>query len=160
MGLFSRAAATHFPPVAGVRLDGDAFDLPGALGRATLVILSFDDGAAPLAGQWARLGTRLAEANAGLDVLDLLVVPPRLKLVGDFGIMSLRARAEKEGRVAQTAAVYAKPKAVSKALRVSRSDVAALLLGPDGAIAWRGEGEIDLHQVEALEPAIAALLGD
>ncbi len=159
MGLFSRAAATHFPPVSGVRMDGEALDLPGALGAATLVVVSFDDEAAPLAGQWTRLGARLADGAPGLDVLDLVVVPPRLKLVGDLALMSVRARAEAAGTQAQTAVAYTKPKAIRKALGIGRCDVAALLLGPDGAIAWRGDGEIDLHEVEALEPAIAALLG-
>ena len=158
MGLFSRPEATHLPPVSGVRLDGEAVDLPDALGAATLVVLSFGDDAAPLTGQWMRLGARLAEATPGLDVLDLVVVPPRLKLVGDLALMGVRARAEAAGTQAQTAVAYATPKAVSKALGADRRDVTALLLGPDGAIAWRGDGEIDLHEVEALEPAIAALL--
>ncbi len=160
MGLFSRSVATHFPPVSGVRMDGGAFDLPGALGAATLIVVSFDDDAAPLAGQWARLGARLADHTPGLDVLDLVVVPPRLKLVGDLALISIRARAEAAGTQAQTGVAYAKPKAVRKALGVSRGDVVALLLGPDGSITWRGDGEIDLHEVEALEPAVAALLGE
>ena len=159
MGLFSSTDATHFPPVSGVRMDGGPFDLPDALGAATLVVLSFGDDAAPLAGQWARLGARLASHAPGLDVLDLVVVPPRLKLVGDLALIGVRARAEAAGTQAQTAVAYAKPKAIRKALGVGRGDVAALLLGPDGAIAWRGDGEIDLHEVEALEPAVAALLG-
>lgn len=158
MGLFSRTEATHFPAVAGVRMNGDAFDLPEALGRATLVVVSFDDDAAPLAGQWTRLGTRLADHTPGLDVLDLVVVPPRLKLVGDLALIGVRARAEAAGTQARTAVAYAKPKKVRHALSIGRGDVAALLLGSDGAIAWRGDGEIDLHEIEALEPAIAALL--
>ncbi len=157
MGLFSRSDATHFPPVSGVQMNGDAFDLPDALGAATLVVLSFGDDAAPLAGQWTRLGARLASHAPGLDVLDLVVVPPRLKLVGDLALMGVRARAEASGT--QTAVAYAKPKKVSNALGAGRGDVTAFLLGPDGAIAWRGDGEIDLHEVEALEEAVAALLG-
>ena len=40
----------------------------------------------------------------------------------------------------------------------SESDVTAFLVGPDGQIVWRGDGEIDLHEVEALEVAVRALL--
>jgi len=160
MGLFSRPAATHLPPAEGVRLDGTALAFPDGLAApATLVVVTFQDDAAALAGQWARLGGRIAGAHPGLDVVDVLVLPPRLRLLGDLPLMGPRARAEAQGRTAQTAVVYAKRKPFRQALGIRReSGATALLVGPGGAIAWRGEGEIDLHEVEALEPAVRALL--
>ena len=139
-------------------MDGTPFVLPDPSAAATLAVVSFDDDAAPLAGQWMRLGQRLAESAPGLALADVLVVPPRMKLLGDVGLYTLRARAEREDALGRTAAVYERRKAFRKALGID-ADVTALLLGPDGAIAWRGQGEIDLHEVESLEPALAALIG-
>ena len=138
-------------------MDGTPFALPDPAAPATLAVVSFDDDAAPLAGQWMRLGQRLAEDTPALALADVLVVPPRLKLLGDVALLGLRARAEREGALARTAVVYTKRKAFRRALGIDTL-VTAFLIGPDGAIAWRGDGEIDLHEVEALEPALAALL--
>lgn len=162
MPLFSTPPATHVPPAEGVRLDGTAFALPSGLGAAaTLVVVSFEDDAAPLAGQWARLGSRLAEALPGLDVLDLVVLSPRVRLLGDVALLGLRARAEASGRTGRTAVVYTKRKPFRRALGASKaSGVTALLLRPDGEVTWRGDGEIDLHEVEALETQVQALLGE
>ncbi len=157
MALFSRTPATHVPPVAGVRMDGTPFALPDAGVPATLAVVSFDDDAAPLAGQWMRLGQRLAENAPGLALADVLVLPPRMKLLGDVGLLGLRARAEREGAPGRIAAVYARRKRLRTALGIDAA-VTALLVGPDGAVAWRGQGEIDLHGIGALEEALAALL--
>ena len=162
MALFPSAPATHVPPAEGVRLDGTPLALPSGLtDAATLVVVTFRDDAAPLSGQWARLGERLAAAHAGLGVLELSVLPPRMRLLGDLPILTAKARAEAAGVAARSGVVYAKRKPLRRALGIDREDaVTALLVAPDGAIAWRGEGEIDLHEVEALEPAVRALLGD
>ena len=162
MALFSTPPATHIPPVEGVRLDGTAFGLPAGLGAAaTLVVVSFEDAAAPLAGQWLRLGERLAEATPGLDVLDLVVLSPRVRLLGDVALLGIRARAEAAGRTGRTAVVYTKRKPFRQALGVAKSSgVTALLLRPDGEVTWRGNDEIDLHEVEALESQVQALLGE
>ncbi len=159
MDLFTSAPPTHLPPAEGVRLDGTPAAFPADFGPATLVVVTFQDDAAPLSGQWARLGARLAEAAPGLGVVEMLVFPPRLRLLGDIALLSQQARAEAAGTAARTAVVYTKRKAFRKALQIrSDSDVTALLVGPDGAIAWRGAGEIDLKAVGALEQAVHALL--
>ncbi len=157
MALFSRPPATHIPPVQGVRMDGTPFALPDPDAPATLLVVSFDDDAAPLAGQWMRLGQRLGEHAPGLALVDALIVPPRMKLLGDIGLITLRARAERDGALDRTVAIYERRKPLRKTLGISDA-VTALLIGPDGAITWRGDGEIDLHEVESLEPALAALL--
>ena len=74
MGFLSSAPPTHLPPAEGVRLDGAPAAFPADFGPATLVVVTFRDDAAPLSGQWARLGARLAEATPGpmvqVDVID------------------------------------------------------------------------------------------
>ncbi|HEX9950307.1 MAG TPA: hypothetical protein VGB53_00930 [Rubricoccaceae bacterium] len=159
MDFFSTAPATHFPPVQGVRMDGTPLALPDAAGAA-FVVVSFEDDAAPLAGQWQRLGVRLAESVAGapLTVVDLLVVPPKMALLGEMALLTVRARAEREVAAGRIAVAYTPRKPLRKALGMrSRTDVSAFLVGPDGAIAWRGDGEIDLHEVAALEAALVAM---
>lgn len=138
-------------------MDGTPFLLPNPSVPATLAVVSFEDDAAPLAGQWMRLGQRLAEHAPGLVLADVLVVPPRMKLIGDVGLFTLRSRAERENALDRTVALYERRKPFRKTLGISDA-VTAFLVGPDGAIAWRGDGEIDLHEVETLEPALAALL--
>lgn len=157
MALFPRPPATHVPPVEGVRMDGTPFALPDPGAPATLAVVSFDDAAAPLAGQWMRLGQRLADRSPGLALADVLVVPPRMRLLGDVGLLALHARAEREGATGRTAAVYTRRKRFRRALGLDAA-VTALLVGPDGAVAWRGDGEIDLASIDALERALAALL--
>ena len=162
MALFSSSPASHVPPADGVRLDGTPFALPASLSAAaTLVVISFRDDAAPLAGQWMRLGERLADAHPGLDVLDLVVLSPRVRLLGDVARLGVRARAEAAGRASRTAVVYTKRKPFRRALGVAKSSgVSALLVRPDGEVAWRGQGEIDLHAVDALETQAQTLLGE
>ena len=159
MGFLSSAPPTHLPPAEGVRLDGAPAAFPADFGPATLVVVTFRDDAAPLSGQWARLGARLAEATPGLAVVEMLVYPPRLRLLGEIALLSQKARAEAAGAASRTAVVYTKRKAFRKALQIrSESDVTAFLVGPDGAIAWRGAGEIDLHAAGALEQAVHVML--
>ncbi|HEX8385517.1 MAG TPA: hypothetical protein VF576_04995 [Rubricoccaceae bacterium] len=153
--------ATYLPPAEGVRLDGTPFSIPDGLAApATLVVITFQDDVAPLSGQWVRLAGRLAAGHPGLEVLDLSVLPPRIRLLGDLPLLSARSRAEAQGRAGQTAVVYTKRKPFRKALGIEReSAVTALLVGPRGHVVWRGDGEIDLHEVESLEPAVQALVG-
>ena len=160
MGFFSSAPATHVPPAEGMRLDGTPFALPSSLDcAATLAVVTFEDDGAARSGQWARLGERLAADMPGLGVIELVVLPPRLRLLGDVALLGVRSRAEAAGATARTAVVYTKRKPFRKALGVRRtSDVTALLLRPDGEIVWRGLGAIALHEVEALEPQVRALL--
>lgn len=160
MGLFSSSTPTHLPPADGVRLDGTPFALPAGLtAEATLVVVTFQDDAVSLSGQWARLGGRLAGPHPGLDVVELSVLPPRMRLLGDLPLLSAKSRAVAQGAAARTAVVYAKRKAFRTALGIPRdSGVTALLVAPDGQIAWRGDGEIDLHEVESLEAAVRDLI--
>ena len=153
-------AVLLLPPAEGVRFDGTPLALPAGLAcAATLVVVTFRDDAAPLSGQWARLGERLAAVHAGLGVLELTVLPPRLRLLGDLPILTAKTRAAAAGVAARTAVVYAKRKPFRRALAIDGDDSAtALLVAPDGAVSWRGDGAIDLYDVEALEPAVRALL--
>jgi hypothetical protein len=138
-------------------MDGTPLVLPDPDAAATFVVVSFEDDAAPVAGQWQRLGLRVA-GDSPLTVVDLLAVPPRLKLLGDMALLTIRARAEREVALDRIAVAYTKRKPLRKALGMhARSDVSAFLIGPDGAIAWRGDGEIDLHEIESLEAALAGL---
>ena len=160
MGLFSTAPATHLPPAEGVRLDGSAIALPaGFEARATLVVLSFQDDVAALSDQWARLGRRLAETYPGLEVSEVIVWPPRLRMLGDLALTRTRLRAEAAGTLRTSVVLYAKRKPIRRALQIRRdSDVTAFLVDRGGEIAWRGDGEIDMHEIESLEPAVQRLL--
>ena len=142
-------------------MDGTPLALPDAAGAA-FVVVSFEDDAAPLAGQWQRLGVRLAEsaASPAPTVVDLLVVPPKMALLGEMALLTVRARAEREGAASRIAVAYTPRKALRKALGMrSRADVSAFLVGPDGAVLWRGDGAIDLHEIEALDAAVGAMAG-
>jgi hypothetical protein len=153
---------SHFPPAEGVRLDGTPFVLPAGLSApATLLVVTFQDDAAPISGQWARLAGRIAGAAPGLDFVEVSVVPPRMRLLGDLPLLSARSRAEAQGRASQTAVLYTKRKPFRKALGIaSEAGVTAFLVRPDGVVVWRGDGEIDLHEVESLEAAVHGLLAE
>ena len=161
MGLFSKDPATHFPLVKGRRLGDDADvrfpqDLPA---DATLVIVLFQDALDPLADQWARLGDRIREAHGDrFAVVEAPVVSKKMKLLGDLGTIGIRGQIETEEERARTVPIYVDVKKLRKTLRLKSGDVYAFLLRRDGGIAWRGEGDIDMEEVQDLEAAVADVL--
>ena len=162
MGLFSKDPATHFPLVKGRRLDGTDVQFPQDLpADATLVVVLFQDALDPLADQWARLGDRLQDAHGDrFAVVEAPVSSKKMKLLGDFGTMGIRGQIESEEERARTVPLYADVKKLRKTLRLKSGDVYAFLLRRDGGIAWRGEGDIDMDEVEALEAAVAEVLSN
>ncbi|MEM1116704.1 MAG: hypothetical protein AAF845_02155 [Bacteroidota bacterium] len=163
MGLFSRAdPPTHFPEVRGRRLDGTDLTLPGDLpADATLLVVSFRDDLDPLADQWARLGDRLAAAHGErFAVWEVPVVNKALKFLGELGTVGIRGQIGDERERERTVPIFAEPKAFRKALEIpSASGVYPVLVTRDGRIAWRGDGEIGIEEVEGLEAAVQGLLG-
>ena len=162
MGLFSRSEpATHFPEAVARRLgSGDEVRLPDDLpADATLLVVSFRDDLDPLADQWARLGDRLVDAHGDrVGVWELPVVNRKLKKLGKLATMGIRGQVHGDDERARTVPLYVDPKAFRKALRLKQGDVYAFLVDRAGRIAWRGEGDIDMEEVEALEQAVAEVL--
>ncbi len=160
MGLFSSEPPSHFPVVAGKRLDGTDVRFPDDLpADATLLIVSFQDELDPLSDQWARLGDRIAEGSDGrLAVVEVPVVNSKLKLLGGLATMGIRGQIETEEERTRTVPIYADVKSFRKALQVKTGDVYPILVARDGRIAWRGEGDIDMDEVAELEAAVAEVL--
>jgi hypothetical protein len=162
MGLFSRSkSASHFPAVQGRRLDGTDVTFPDDLtADATLLVVLFRDDLDPLADQWARLGDRLAEAYEGrVAVLETPVVNEKLKMFGKLSTLGIRGQVDGEAEHDRTVPLFVDVKAFRKELRLkSTGDVYALLVARDGRIAWRGEGDIDMDEVEELEVAVREVL--
>lgn len=160
MGLFSKDPATHFPLVKGRRLDGTDVQFPQDLpADATLVVVLFQDALDPLADQWARLGDRLREAHGErFAVIEAPVSSKKMKLLGDLGTLGIRGQIESEEERARTVPLYVDVKKLRKRLKLKSGDVYAFLLRRDGGIAWRGEGDIDMDEVQDLEAAVAEVL--
>ena len=160
MGLFSSSPVTHLPPVKGRRLDGTDVRFPQDLpADATLLILLFDDALDPLADQWARLAERLAETHGDrFAALELPVVGKQLKMLGDLGTLGIRGHIDDEAERARTVPIFVDRTVFRKALKLDKRDVTVLLVARDGRIAWRGEGNIDIEEIETLEEAIAEVL--
>ncbi len=161
MGWFSRDAPTHFPPVQGVRLDGTEVAIPADLpADATVLVVSFRDDLDALADQWARLVERLAEAHDGrVAVWELPVMGRAMRHLGEVGTLSVRGQVDDETERARTVPVYVDKKDFRKTLGLRGSnEVTAFLVDRAGAIAWTGEGDIDMDEVTALEAALADVL--
>lgn len=160
MGLFSKDPATHFPLVKGRRLDGADVQYPQDLpADATLVVVLFQDALDPLADQWARLGDRLREAHGErFAVIEAPVSSKKMKLLGDLGTIGIRGQIESEEERARTVPLYTDVKKLRKRLKLKSGDVYAFLLRRDGGIAWRGEGNIDMEEIQELEAAVAEVL--
>lgn len=160
MGLFSKAAATHFPLVKGRRFDGTDVRFPQDLpADATLLVLLFDDGLDPLADQWARLGDRLVERHGDrFAVLELPASGKKMKLLGDLGTIGIRHQLDDDDERARTIPIYVNVKAFRKELKLKKGDVTALLVARDGRIAWRGDGDIEMDEIEGLEAAVEEVL--
>ncbi|WP_412067925.1 hypothetical protein [Rubrivirga sp. IMCC43871] len=160
MGLFSASPTSHVPLLKGRRLDGTDVRFPQDLpADATLLILVFQDDLDPLADQWARLGDRVAETHGDrFAVLELPVVSTKMKLLGDLGTMGIRGQIETDEERERTVPVYTDVKAFRKALKLKTGDVTALLVARDGRIAWRGDGNIDMDEVQGLEAAVVEVL--
>ena len=161
MGLFSRDAPTHFPPVDGVRLDGTEVHFPDDLpADATLLVVSFRDDLDVLADQWARLGERLTDTHGErVATLEVPVVGKKLKMFGDLGTVGIRNQVDDDAERDRTVPLYVDKKAFRKALQLrSANRVTAFLVDREGRIAWRGEDEIDMDEVVALESAVTDLL--
>ena len=160
MGLFSSDPSSHFPVVKGRRLDGSKVSFPHDLpADATLLIVAFQDDLDPLSDQWARLGDRIAQAHDGrFAVLEVPVVNSKLRFLGDLATVGVRGQVESESERARTVPIYADVKAFRKALKMKARDVYPVLVARDGRIAWRGDGDIDMDEVEELEAAVAEVL--
>ena len=72
--------------------------------------------------------------------------------------MGVRHQVESDLERDRTVPLFVDVKAFRKELKLKSNDVYALLVARDGRIAWRGEGDIDLDEVSALEAAVAELL--
>ncbi len=160
MGLFSSAPVTHFPLVSGRRLDGTDVRFPHDLpADATLVIVLFQDALDPLADQWARLGDRLGEVHGDrFAVVETPVVSKKMKLLGDLGTIGIRGQIDSDAERDRTVPLYVDVKSLRKTLKLKTGDVYAFLLARDGRIAWRGEGNIDMEEIQDLEAATAEVL--
>lgn len=160
MGLFSSAPATHFPVVAGRRLDDTDVRLPHDLpADATLLIVSFQDALDPLSDQWARLGDRLAAAHENrVAVWETPVLGKTFKHLGGLGTLGVRHQVEDDAERDRTVPLFTDVKALRKALRIKRDSVHAYLVSRDGRIAWTGDGDIDMDEITELEAAIDELL--
>ena len=160
MGLFSSKPLTHFPVVRGRRLDGTDVRFPDDLpADATLLIVSFRDELDPLSDQWARLGDRVADGRDGrFATLEVPVVNSKLRLLGGLATVGIRGQVETDAEQARTVPIYADIKTFRKKLRVTTSDVYAILVARDGRIAWRGDGDIDMDEVTELEAAVDEVL--
>lgn len=163
MGLFSRSeSASHFPDALGKRLDtGAEVHLPADLpADATLLVVSFRDDLDPLSDQWARLGDRLCETHGDRVVTwELPVVNQKLKMFGKLATIGIRGQVDGDAERERTVPLYVDVKAFRKELGLkSQADVYAFLVARDGRIAWRGEGDIDMEEVEALEIAVQSVL--
>jgi hypothetical protein len=162
MGWFSRDAPTHFPPVEGVRLDGTEVALPADLpADATVLVVSFRDDLDALADQWARLVERLAAEHDGrVAVWELPVMGRAMRHLGEVGTLSVRGQVDDETERARTVPIYVDKKDFRTALGLRGSnEVTAFLVDRLGAIAWTGEGDIDMDEVTALEAALTDVLG-
>ena len=163
MGLFTRSEpVSHFPPAVGKHLGTGAEvrfpdDLPA---DATLLVVAFRDDLDPLSDQWARLGDRLVDAHGDrMGVWELPVVNAKLKVFGKLATMGIRGQIHSEDERDRTVPLYVDTKAFRKALRLkTQGDVYAFLVDRAGRIAWRGEGDIDMEEVEALEHAVREVL--
>lgn len=161
MGLFSRdQPLTHFPLVQGARLDKSKVSLPQDLpADATLLIVAFRDELDPLSDQWARLGDRLSERHGDrVATLELPVVTNKLKWAGGLATMGIRGQIDNETERQRTVPIFVDVKAFRKTLRVSSGDVHAYLVARDGRIAWTGEGDIEMDEIEGLERAVEEVL--
>lgn len=162
MGLFSRSEpASHFPRVRGKRLDDTDVRFPQDLpADATLLVVSFRDDLDPLADQWARLGDRLADVHGDrIATVETPVVNRKLKLLGGLATLGIRGQVQSEEEKDRTVPIFVDVKAFRKELGLKDSgDVYAFLVARDGRIAWRGEGEIDMDEVDDLEAAVQEVL--
>ena len=160
MGLFSSAAASHVPVVSGRRLDGSDVRLPHDLpADATLLIVSFRDDLDAVSDQWARLGERIREHHGDrFAVWETPIVNGILKPLGDLGTIGLRHNVDSDEERDRTIPLYTDVKAFRKTLKLKSGDVYPILVARDGRIAWRGEGDIDMDEVAALEEAVADVL--
>lgn len=160
MGFFSSDPVTHFPLVEGRRLDGTDVRFPQDLpADATLAVVLFQDALDPLADQWARLGDRLGGVYGDrFAVIETPIVSRKMKMLGDLGTMGIRGQIDSDAERDRTIPLYVDVKALRKTLGLKTGDVYAFLLARDGRIAWRGEGDIDMEEVQELEAATADVL--
>ncbi len=160
MSLFSSDPLTHFPVVKGKRLDGTEVQFPYDLpSDATLLVVSFMDDRDPLSDQWARLGERIKERHPDrFSVIEVPVVNVKLKLLGGLATMGIRGQVDDDAEHARTVPIFVDLKPFQKKLKVKTRGVYPMLVARDGRIAWRGEDEIDMDEITALEDAVVDLL--
>ena len=164
MGLFNRSTpATHFPEVRGVRLDDTPVTFPDDLpADATLLIVSFRDAQDALSDQWARLGERLQSIyGSRFATLELPVVAKSMKLFGGLATLGVRGQIDNEEERHRTVPIFVDKTVFCKKLACKdQGDVYVFLVAPDGRIAWRGDGSLDMSEIAELEAAVASLLSD
>ena len=161
MGLFSRSKSlSHFPVVKGARLDGTDVTFPADLpADATLLVVVFRDDLDPLADQWARLGKRLVDEHGDrVATLELPVVSSKLKWFGNLATLGIRGQVQGDEERDRTVPIFVDTKTFRKKLSVKTGDVTAYLVARDGRIAWTGEGDIDMDEIQSLEAAVEEVL--
>ena len=153
-----------FPDVRATDLDGNDLTLPADLpAELALVVVSFRDEMDPLADQWARLGHSIEERHPDrFAVLETPVIGRGMKLFGGLATAGIRNQVEGEQEHARTLPIYVDKKSFRKALGLSKDgDVYPFLVHRETErILWGGRGEIDMHEVEGLEEAVAEALAN
>jgi hypothetical protein len=143
----------HFPTISGENLTGEAFILPADFeGKHNLVIVPFDEAQQVSAAAWLPLAQELAAAHPdfayyNLPVFPAMAAPLRAIIrtgmsftIGDARLRELTITAFLDDRDAFLAA-----------LNIPNTDaMQVFLLNEDGEVIWRGAGEFDDAQGEAL----------
>ena len=158
-----REPATHFPTFEVEALDGTAYTIPADFrSPLNLVLLWFQEKRPDRVDHWVALVDRIDDGAAyDLSVYEMPVVGKGFGVLGGLFNAGMRVQTKDAEVEARTLPLYVDKSSLAKQLGVEDTgELQAFLVAPDGAIAWRGAGEIDLDEVAGIEALVGATLSD
>jgi hypothetical protein len=148
----------RFPTISGDNLPGEAFNLPTDFaGERTLVIVPFDEEQQVNAATWLPLAKEIAASNPDFAYYNVPVFPGMAAPVRAFIRAGMNFTIGDADLRALTITVFLDDRDVFlAALDVPNPDsMQVFLLNKDGEVLWRGAGEYDEAQGEALRAMVA-----
>ena len=158
-----KTPAGLFPTFETEALDGTAYTIPADFRNPlNLVLLWFTESRPEIVDHWVMLVDRIDDgAEHELSVYELPVVGKGFGILGGLFNAGMRVQNDDPEVQARTLPLYVDKGGLARQLGIKKkSELHAFLVAPDGRIAWRGAGEIDLAEVAGIEKLVGATLSD
>jgi hypothetical protein len=152
---------TTFPTVQTQDLNGRRVTLPADLpGRATIVVVAYDQEDQPAVDTWVPFLSRLAEDVPDVGFVELPVVGETSWVGRRLLDFYMRQGIPDSGARARTITLYVDRQTFRDALGLpAESGIWLLLIDQEDQIAWRARGSFEEGAATSLEQAVEEVLG-